>query len=147
VPYYPQEDSKLRATQIIRRRGGNCPNSLEVIYQLLTRNHDIKAGDKTQAHLVSALPDAQSSVTAEIKSSFGQGGDHSIDFSTCIHREGVVSAASSYIIRSEATSSRTIVNFNDLAEMTSDEFAQQAGKISPDEDSLWHFEVRTDTSG
>jgi hypothetical protein len=136
VPFYPQEDSKLRATHLSRRRGGNCPNSLEVLYQLI--NH----GSKPQLYLISCLPDVRSSETAEIKASFGQGAEQAIEFSTCIHRSGIFKAASSYITRSEATGSRTIVNFNDLDEMTTDEFAQMAARIPRDDDSVWHFEGR-----
>ncbi|KAK4147170.1 uncharacterized protein C8A04DRAFT_24968 [Dichotomopilus funicola] len=35
IPHFPTEDSKLRATALQVRRGGNCPNSLEVLAQLL----------------------------------------------------------------------------------------------------------------
>jgi ketohexokinase len=37
VPHYPQEDEKLRATNIVQRRGGNGPNTLEVLQQLIGR--------------------------------------------------------------------------------------------------------------
>ena len=35
VPRYPEEDSKLRATSFTKRRGGNTPNTLEVLQQLV----------------------------------------------------------------------------------------------------------------
>lgn len=35
VPRYPEEDSKLRATSLTKRRGGNTPNTLEVLEQMI----------------------------------------------------------------------------------------------------------------
>ena len=56
----------------------------------------------------------------------------------------------SSIIRSAATGTRTIVNFNDLPEMTAPELAGLADDLIKDEgltarggESWWHFEVRT----
>lgn len=54
------------------------------------------------------------------------------------------------IIRSTATGTRTIVNFNDLPEMTTAEFTTLADDLITHEDltgqdteSWWHFEVRS----
>ena len=163
------------------RRGGNCPNTLEVLQQLLllqpssspsttaansstkqdTQQHNDDPHHRkkqedgqvaqvilhVQPYLVSSLPDVNSTATSKIMSSFG-GNDHSlIDFSHCLYRPGHDEAASSYIIRSQAKSgSRTIVNFNDLPEMTASEFEQVVDKFtgnsSIDSADCWfHFEV------
>ncbi|KAF5600948.1 uncharacterized protein FSUBG_8313 [Fusarium subglutinans] len=127
-------DSKLRATSLNIRRGGNCPNSLQVLEQLLSEH------DTLQLHLVSPLPAAASSATQRVISSFGA--QSSIDFSHCIYREERTEAASSYIMRSEASGSRTLVNYNDLLEMTQDEFGNIARGFNPDQETWWHFEGR-----
>ncbi|KAF7552564.1 hypothetical protein G7046_g7369 [Stylonectria norvegica] len=139
VPFFPSEDSKLRATSLNIRRGGNCPNSLEVLEQLLRER------DAVQLHLVSCLPNASSSATRRVFSSFGE---HSrIDFRHCIHREASTEAASSYILRSEASGSRTLVNCNDLPEMTVAEFEAVAQSFSPDQETWWHFELTCHEKG
>ncbi|CAG7554558.1 unnamed protein product [Fusarium equiseti] len=134
VPFFPSEDSKLRATSINIRRGGNCPNSLQVLEQLLADH------DGLQLHLVSPLPNASSSATQRVVSSFGQ--QSKIDFGHCLYREESTEAASSYIIRSEASGSRTLVNYNDLPEMTQDEFGNIARSFEADQETWWHFEGR-----
>lgn len=64
-----------------------------------------------------------------------------MDLSHCIYRQGYDEPASSYIIRSSQTDSRTIVNFNNLPEMTSGEFAAVADSVG--NEACWcHFEVR-----
>lgn len=133
VPHFPEEDAKLRATNLTIRRGGNCPNSLEVLQQLVTDK------DNTQLHLVSCLPRRDAPSTRRIISSFGP--DTRADFRHCIYREGYTEAASSYIIRSQQSNSRTIVNYNDLPEMTCDEFAQVVDGFDRHEPTFWHFEV------
>ncbi|QLI73466.1 Ketohexokinase [Metarhizium brunneum] len=133
VPHFPQEDAKLRATNLTIRRGGNCPNSLEVLQQLVTDN------DNTQLHLVSCLPRRDAPSTRRIISSFGP--DTRVDFRHCIYREGYTEAASSYIIKSQQSNSRTIVNYNHLPEMTCHEFAQVVDGFDGHEPTLWHFEV------
>jgi len=143
VPHFPQEDSKLRATELQVRRGGNCPNTLEVLVQLLASTG---TGAALQPHLVSCLPDARSAANRNILSSFGSNAAVAIaDFSHCLYRSGCDAPASSYIIRSSETGSRTIVNYNDLPEMTTDEFASIVDSIAREhgEDEFWwHFEVR-----
>lgn len=90
-------------------------------------------------HLVSPLPAAASSATQRVISSFGA--QSNIDFNHCVYREESTEAASSYIIRSEASGSRTLVNYNDLLEMTEDEFGNIARSFNPDQETWWHFEV------
>ena len=67
------------------------------------------------------LPDRNSLATHKILSSFGPSASNAI-FTHSFYRPSHQDPASSYIIRSTATQSRTIVNYNDLAEMTVDEF-------------------------
>jgi ketohexokinase len=68
-----------------------------------------------------------------------------VDLSHCIYREDSTEAASSYIIRSEETGTRTIVNFNELTEMSFEEFKQLVGELHMNgeqkENDWWHFEV------
>ncbi|KAJ9148342.1 Ketohexokinase [Pleurostoma richardsiae] len=137
VPHFPEEDTKLRATKMHVRRGGNCPNSLEVLQQLLA--HDPE-GQNVTTHLVSCLPNAQSPATATIQASFGP--QSAVDFSRCIYRDDQTEPASSFVLRSQATGSRTIVNHNGLAEMTVQEFVQAVDSFSGEEECWWHFEGR-----
>jgi ketohexokinase len=138
VPHFPDEDSKLRATNLKVRRGGNCPNSLEVLQQLLSRhaNHNVSS-----AYLISTLPARAAPATARIWDSFGV--DTIIDMSRCIYREDYMEPASSYAMRSDATGSRTLISFNPLPEMTADEFiATTDGLPRSERKTWWHFEVR-----
>lgn len=136
VPHYPEEDAKLRATNLKVRRGGNGGNSLEVLQQFLSTPPDLAL------HLVTTLPNRHASATAKVVSSFGP--DSLIDLSHCIYRDDQTEAASSWIMSSQATGTRTIVNHNGLDEMTADEFVNIADAFR-DEDAAniwWHFEVR-----
>jgi len=196
VPYFPDEDSKLRATSLQVRRGGNCPNTLEVFHQLAQhqQHHPASTGHvptPVKTHLISSLPSHNSTATKEILSSFDPAGDPPTDqasetvpgdgiststpaptpsalsrpspdtgssimegstlsFTHCLYREDHASPASSYIVRSNETGSRTIINFNDLPEMTGGEFVKVAGDILKEvregegegRGCWWHFEVR-----
>jgi ketohexokinase len=68
-----------------------------------------------------------------------------VNIDHCIYREDSTEAASSYIIRSEATGSRTIVNYNELSEMSFEEFTQLVKELELDgeqgKNDWWHFEV------
>ncbi|KAK3308838.1 uncharacterized protein B0T15DRAFT_491387 [Chaetomium strumarium] len=142
VPHFPEEDSKLRATAVQVRRGGNCTNSLEVLAQLLSAGPH---RPNVKLHLVTCLPDAQAAATSKILSSFGERSENAIDFSHCLYRAGHEEPASSYIIRSGGTGSRTIVNFNGLPEMTVREFEKIADAFAEHgegEGFWWHFEGR-----
>ncbi|KND93621.1 Ketohexokinase [Tolypocladium ophioglossoides CBS 100239] len=134
VPRYPEEDSKLRATCLKIRRGGNCPNSLEVLQQLLGGHDDVCP------YLVSCLPEQSSPATRRVMASFGS--NTRVDFRHCIYRQGYTEAASCYIIRSEESGSRTLVNYNDLPEMTTREFEDIVRSFSAVQDTWWHFEGR-----
>ncbi|GAT27211.1 PfkB family kinase [Aspergillus luchuensis] len=133
TPHYPGEDDKLRASSISRRRGGNCPNSLEVLKQLTT--NDPSTTD-VSLNLIAVLPAKTSTAAQEIQSAFKP----HVDLSHCIFREAFNEPASSYIIKSELSGSRTIVNYNELPEMTVDEFTQIAGNLT--NPTWFHFEGR-----
>lgn len=69
----------------------------------------------------------------------------------CVYRSGHAAPASSYILRSAATGSRTIVNHSDLPEMTAGEFRGVADRFFDSHahsgggtpvSSWWHFEGR-----
>ncbi|KAL7949083.1 hypothetical protein V8C42DRAFT_313211 [Trichoderma barbatum] len=134
VPHYPKEDAKQRASSLEIRRGGNCPNSLEVLQQL------VEPRDALRMYLVSPLPSESSPATQRIKASFGE--SSSVSFEHCLYRETHTQAASSYIIRSEQTGSRTVVNYNDLPEMTVGEFDAVVRRFSASDETWWHFEGR-----
>ncbi|KAL6855761.1 Ribokinase-like protein, partial [Trichoderma novae-zelandiae] len=140
VPQFPGEDAKQRASRLEIRRGGNCPNSLEVLRQLLGPR------DAVRTYLVSPLPSESSPATQRIRDSFSSVGESPspspVDLELCLYRETHTQAASSYIIRSEQTGSRTIVNYNDLPEMTVGEFEAVVRRFSASEDTWWHFEGR-----
>ncbi|KAL7925347.1 Ribokinase-like protein [Trichoderma austrokoningii] len=135
VPHYPEEDEKLRASFLTIRRGGNCANSLEVLQQL------VQPQDAVRMYLISALPSKSSPAAQRIKASFGESLSP-VSLEHSLYRETHTEAASSYIIRSEQTGSRTLVNYNDLPEMTVGEFEAIVQRFSPGDETWWHFEGR-----
>lgn len=241
VPYYPGEDEKLRATALIKRRGGNCPNTLEVLQQLVavddgngglstaneqtvlsahgtppaalnntqdetgqkdglnenenddkkmpsspvTTGHESRADNEEHKDdiikkepslsltLISTLPRRAAPASAWIVDSFDTLSNDSnaecavrderqptsIDLSHCIYREEFDEPASSYILSSSQTHTRTIVNINELPEMTTEEFiaicedlfqskstanttTEPSATATPDTDEgaeIWHF--------
>ncbi|KAE8356634.1 pfkB family kinase [Aspergillus coremiiformis] len=132
--HYPGEDEKLRASNISRRRGGNCPNTLEVLQQL--RGHDPSAAG-ISLNLVAVLPAKSSIASQQIQSAF----EPRVQLNHCIYRQQYTEPASSYIIKSQSTGSRTIVNYNELPEMTVEEFERIADTLGP-EATWFHFEGR-----
>lgn len=133
VDHYPREDEKLRASNMIKRRGGNCPNTLEVLQQLLDTAN--RASSITLA-LCTVLPSSSSSGYREIVSSLPS----AVDLTNCICRQDNNDPASCYIIRSRESDSRTIVNHNSLEEMSEEEFASVADGLGK-EMGWCHFEV------
>lgn len=130
-PHYPSEDEKLRSTSLSRRRGGNCPNSLEVLQQLTS-----SASGPAALELVAVLP-AQASVAAQqIRAEL----EPRVSLEQCIYREEFSEPASSYIIKSLGTGSRTIVNYNELPEMSVDELRGVIDRVG-DKAGWFHFEV------
>ncbi|KAK1143422.1 hypothetical protein N8T08_006750 [Aspergillus melleus] len=134
TPHYPGEDDKLRASNISRRRGGNCPNSLEVLKQL-TEQSPSAAG--VSLDLVAVLPSKSSIASQQIRSAL----EPQVRLDHCIYREEFNEPASSYIIKSESSGSRTIVNYNELPEMTVGEFTQLANALGS-KAGWYHFEGR-----
>lgn len=154
VPHFPGEDKKLRASSKLRRRGGNCGNSLEVLEQLVEvskladrqkeiSHHDGNAdeGDfRNSLFLIAVLPGARESPDRQFVMSSLQKTSMQ---ETCLFRDGIAEAASSYIIRSEETGSRTIVSHNALPEMTLDDFIKSAEQVLQHTQHGWfHFEVK-----
>lgn len=137
VPFFPGEDTKLRASSLAVRRGGNCANTLEVLQQLLLlgeKQHDVAP------YLITALPSRDSPGAAKVRESFGS--RSIVDLTRCVYHEGYAEPASSYIIRSEATDSRTLVSYNDLPDVTVDDFKSAAsGLLRSGGKTWWHFEV------
>ncbi|KAF2806691.1 putative PfkB family kinase [Mytilinidion resinicola] len=134
IPHYPPEDAKLRSTSLSRRRGGNGPNTLEVLSQL-------SPPPSLSLSLITILPSHSSPATQEVQTSLP-----AVDISHSIFREGFTEAASSYVLRSLETGSRTIVNFNELPEMTAEELKGKVGEVCGEEGEgegqWWHFEGR-----
>ncbi|KAI9372164.1 Ribokinase-like protein [Aspergillus egyptiacus] len=134
TPHYPGEDEKLRATSISHRRGGNCPNSLEVLQQLMAQS---PPATPVQLNLVAVLPARSSVASQQIRDAF----EPNVSLRHCIYREEFREPASSYIIKSRSSGSRTIVNYNELPEMTLEEFMR--GVDTLDSEPAWfHFEGR-----
>lgn len=113
------------------------PNTLEVLQQLLFQNQN----QFVPPVLVSVLPASSSTAAQQIASSLGR----NVDLTHCIYRGSSTEAPSSYIVRSQTTDSRTIVNYSELAEMTIDEFARVADSVSG-KAKTYHFEVLHNTS-
>ncbi|KAJ5373025.1 hypothetical protein N7517_005031, partial [Penicillium concentricum] len=135
TPHYPGEDEKLRASKISRRRGGNCPNTLEVLGQLLQYR---PSNAESSLNLITVLPSKTSVASHQIQSSL----ENMVRLDSCIYRETFNEPASSYIIASQATGSRTIVNYNELPEMTCAEFASAVEPLRAVANRPWfHFEV------
>ncbi|KAF1934388.1 Ribokinase-like protein [Didymella exigua CBS 183.55] len=143
VPHYPEEDTKLRAASLVRRRGGNTANTLEVISQLLLQNMDRKESTYSlELSLLTVLPDPESQDTKTVIRSLPDVRPH-----LYLYRQGQPVAASSYIIQSVANLSRTIVSANPLAEMTVEEFRRGIAPLVDDPaigaNDVWiHFEGR-----
>ncbi|KAJ5115305.1 hypothetical protein NUU61_001064 [Penicillium alfredii] len=134
TPHYPGEDEKLRASTLTRQRGGNCPNTLEVLQQL---TQHVPSYQEPLLKLVAVLPAKSSVASEQIRS----GLEPRVRLSHCIYREQFSEPASSYIINSQSTGSRTIVNYHELPDMTVDEFSHIADELDP-QTTLFHFEGR-----
>ncbi|KAI0157423.1 Ribokinase-like protein [Xylariaceae sp. FL1272] len=139
VPHYPGEDEKLRAVKRQTRRGGNCPNLLQVFQQLLlSRQGADDNGRGVNLYLVTCLPSPDAPAINTITESFDR--TTLVDISKSIYRDGYQEPASCYVIRSEATGSRTSVNYNDLPDMTFDEFVHAVEDLTGY--TWFHFEGR-----
>lgn len=86
--------------------------------------------------LVAVLP-AQSSLAAQqIRAEL----EPRVKLDRCIYREEFSEPASSYIIKSLASGSRTIVNYNELPEMSVDEIKGVVDNVG-ERTGWFHFEV------
>ena len=99
LPWYPEEDHKLRATELTTRVGGNIPNTLNVLSQVATPLDrlvfvSVFAEEKASKRLTDTL--VQKSV--EIAGRWRDCPEN----------------PRSWILKSEQTGSRTIVNYNGL---------------------------------
>lgn len=73
-----------------------------------------------------------------MKSSLGD----QVHLDNCIYREKYNEPASSFIIKSQKTGSRTIVNHNELPDMTLEEFKLAVENLPKISNQFWfHFEV------
>lgn len=142
VPHFPEEDTKLRAKSMMRRRGGNTGNTLEVLSQLLP-DDNFNAETliyHTKLSLLSVLPDPQSIDTKAVISSLPD-----VSPGLFQYRPGQQSAASSYII-SAPNGTRTIVSYNPLDDMTFEEFKAAIEPLVTEDtvkEGVWiHFEGR-----
>jgi len=90
VPRFPVEDDKIRASAVTKRRGGNTPNTIDVLEQLCAA--DQKTEPTIDLSLVVVLPNSSSSAVQEIGRSFGPG----VDLTRSIYRGEHTEASSSY---------------------------------------------------
>ncbi|EER26479.1 hypothetical protein D8B26_003139 [Coccidioides posadasii str. Silveira] len=138
VDHYPSEDEKLRAASVSRRLGGNTANSLVVLQQLLECRPSMGV---QQIHMplyaVAVLPAKSSAAVKVVEASLAP----KVDLQHCIYREAFSEPGSSYIIRSQSSGTRTIVNDNQLPEMTINEFTRIADSL-PAGPKWFHFEGR-----
>lgn len=167
VPFFPSEDSKLRATSFTKRRGGNVGNTLEVLQQLVkpAEGQDIQSDEEgrspeasataanVELALVAALPARTSPSIRFIASSMNGSCEETaaseqvdksgaaIDMRHCLFRQDFDEPVTSYIVSSTENRSRTIINHNPLPEMTFDEFAaiadDEIASMTVESGQLW----------
>ncbi|KAI9145848.1 Ribokinase-like protein [Paraphysoderma sedebokerense] len=144
VNEYPREDDKLRASNVTRRLGGNSGNSSVVLSKLC--NKEAK-DSQSQVWFLGKLrqgdvdnPDA-SAIIQTLRT-------HHVDTSLCLTIESS-EPPTAWIIRSDTTGSRTIINYNTFPELTSSEFkdawirgCQQHGEHTKPFSRWVHFEGR-----
>ena len=97
LPWYPEEDHKLRATGLTTRVGGNLPNTLDVLSQV------VAPADR----LVFVSVYAEKAVSKRLTDTLVE---KSVEI-TGIWRDCPENPRS-WILRSERSGSRTIVNYN-----------------------------------
>jgi len=87
-------------------------------------------------NLVTVLPARSSVASQQIRSEL----EPRISIGNSFYREDFEEPASSYIIKSQSTGSRTIVNYNALPDMTVAELTHVINALAPN--TTWiHFEV------
>lgn len=85
---------------------------------------------------MAVLPAKSSVASQQVQAEF----EPRVQLGHCIYREQFNEPASSYIIKSQAAGSRTIVNYNELPEMTVEEFRKIADGLGS-QATWFHFEV------
>lgn len=125
VDYFPQEDTKIRASHTQQRRGGNCVNTAEVLAQF----------PKMNTFVMSAVGPKEQTQTL-----FSQLEQKGIKTSTCFHRKSPT--PSCYIIQCKDTGSRTIISSNTTQDITKDEFARKVEMSSITKTMSFEFDAR-----
>ncbi|CAI2176206.1 9622_t:CDS:2 [Funneliformis geosporum] len=110
VDKFPPEDGKQRAQRVEKRRGGNAGNTLTVLSQF----------PLTQGYFMASMASKEASTF--LLQDFEA---HNIKTSTCIFRSNAKHAPVAYIIHANSTSSRTIINYNSIDELTFEEFKRK----------------------
>ena len=98
MPHYPEEDQKLRASNVTTRLGGNVPNTLNVLHQV--------AAKEDRLVLVSTFAERDSSQRLTDKLE-----EMGVEVAG-VWRDDCPLNPQSWILKSEQTGSRTIVNYN-----------------------------------
>lgn len=129
--HYPAEDEKLRASNISHRQGGNCANTLQVLQQLTATSRQ-----RLLLNLVAVLPAKSSVASQQLMTAL----EPHVQLCHSIYRENFQEPASCYIIKSQSTGSRTIVNYNELPDMTVEDFIRITDEMGP-RATWFHFEV------
>ncbi|KAI9264045.1 Ribokinase-like protein [Phascolomyces articulosus] len=108
VDHFPDEDHKLRALCMEQRRGGNIGNTSEILAQF----------PSIRPYIMSAIGPKELSrqLIAQLETK-------GIKTSTCIFRK--TPTPSSYIIKSRATGSRTIISCTTMEDISRDEFSRK----------------------
>ncbi|CAG8439269.1 7437_t:CDS:2 [Ambispora leptoticha] len=110
VDKFPPEDGKQRAQRVEKRRGGNPGNTLTVLSQF----------PLCQSYLMASMASKEASTF--LVQDFEA---HNIKTSTSLFRSNASHAPVAYIIHAEKTSSRTIINYNSINELTFEEFKRK----------------------
>ena len=108
-----------------------------MLQQLLQHSNVNPASQSLGLNLVTILPARSSTASQQVRAAF----EPRVSLGHSIYRESFREPASSYIIKSLQSGSRTIVNYNELPEMTVDEFKGIANSLA-EAGSWFHFEVR-----
>ena len=103
MPHYPEEDQKLRASNVTTRLGGNVPNTLNVLHQVVAKEDRLV--------LVSTFAERDSSQRLTDKLE-----EMGVEVAG-VWRDDCPLNPQSWILKSEQTGSRTIVNYNGYNEI------------------------------
>ncbi|KAF1802792.1 Ribokinase-like protein [Mucor lusitanicus] len=127
VARFPEEDTKMRASNAEQRTGGNTCNTAKVLAQFDDINvcYMSAAGSReTSSHIMESLQD-QGIATND----------------TTLYRDDKM-LPSSLIIHNQESGSRTIISNNDLTDLTREEFVQVFTAINKSNQWWVHFEGR-----